>query len=273
MGAIAGDITNLTNLDAVEVGYFGKSSTLDFVGHVQRILADSRPRPPVAHAPKDKYQFMQRYNLRWEIRHSATDCVRHAAPLVSEDYIVPPRKEADTLLLRFWKKIHPLYPFLDHAQFERQYNDIWSSSPTELSISQEVVGVPSYRAQQDEIPASRRFHILLNAIFAVSCSCNTSASGVSQTHRGESFWQRGKALLELDFDIFNRPNLTFVQAMLYVSIYLQSSTELTGACWNLVGVSVRLAQGLGLHNQSSHRSHRLPVAVMLSSPIMKHCLV
>jgi hypothetical protein len=176
----------------------------------------------------------------------------------SEEYSVPPRKEADSLLHRFWKKVHPLYPFLDRDHFQRQYNEVWSSSPAEASASSmgnqsSFGGSPGHRVQQDNVPDSRRFHILLNAIFAVSCSCDAPDAGLSQAHRGESYWQRSKRLLELDFDIFNRPNLQFIQAMLYASIYLQSSTELTGACWNLVGVSIRLAQGLGLHNRGSHK--------------------
>ena len=197
-----------------------------------------------------------------------------------EEYIIPPRKEADAslpipktclcfdnlilsvpstviqangdpqkMMLNFWKRIHPLYPFLDRNQFERQYNDIWSSGSPEESPTT-IVTRPS--TSQDNVPNSRRFHFLLNTIFAVTCSCDTSASGLSQMNRGENYWQRSKVLLEMDFDIFNRPNLHFIQGMLYASIYLQSSTELTGACWNIVGVSIRLAQGLGLHNRNSH---------------------
>ncbi|EXJ56535.1 hypothetical protein A1O7_06879 [Cladophialophora yegresii CBS 114405] len=243
MGAVPGDMTELTDLDAEEIGYFGKSSTLSFVAHVQKILVSSKPVPSPGQSSR-----------------TATQPARRALPTVvpSEEYSVPPRKEADALLDRFWKKVYPLYPFLDRDHFCRQYNDVWSSSPLEALTSSTVIE-SSYtehagrRLQQDKVPDSRRFHILLNAVFAVSCSCDTPNTGLSQAHRGEFYWQRSKTLLELDFDIFNRPNLQFIQAMLYASIYLQSSTELTGACWNLVGVSIRLAQGLGLHNRGSHR--------------------
>ena len=47
MAAVVGDVTNLTNLDVVEIGYFGKSSTLDFVAHVQKILMETKPTVPV----------------------------------------------------------------------------------------------------------------------------------------------------------------------------------------------------------------------------------
>ncbi|OCT48682.1 hypothetical protein CLCR_04542 [Cladophialophora carrionii] len=245
MGAVPGDITELTDLDAEQIGYFGKSSTLSFVAHVQKLLVSSRPIPSAGQSATTPIQ-----------------PARRALPTVvpSEEYSVPPRKEADALLHRFWQKVYPLYPFLDRDQFHRQYSEVWSSSPPEALTSSTVIESSLFtkhaghrRLLQDKVPDSRRFHILLNAIFAVSCSCDTPNTGLSQAHRGEIYWQRSKSLLELDFDIFNRPNLQFIQAMLYASIYLQSSTELTGACWNLVGVSIRMAQGLGLHNRGSHK--------------------
>ncbi len=245
MAAVAGDVTNLTNLDAVEVGYFGKSSTLDFVAHVQKILSESKPTDPVESSRQHATQFkrcLDFHTMAWSMLTVPRPSV---IPTLCEEYIIPPRKESDTLMRIFWKKIHPLYPFLDRNQFECQYNDIWSSSPLGESPTSTVIG-------HDKVPSSRRFHFLLNTIFAIACSYDTSDLGLSQTRRGENYWQRSKALLEMDFDIFNRPNLHFVQGMLYASIYLQSSTELTGACWNIVGVSIRLAQGLGLHNRSSH---------------------
>ncbi|ETI26439.1 hypothetical protein G647_03216 [Cladophialophora carrionii CBS 160.54] len=225
MGAVPGDITELTDLDAEEIGYFGKSSTLSFVAHVQKLLVSSRPIPSAGQSA------------------NPTQPARRALPTVvpSEEYSVPPRKEADALLHRFWKKVYPLYPFLDRDQFHRQYSEVWSSSPPEALTSSTVIESSSFTEHagrrcllQDKVPDSRRFHILLNAIFAVSCSCDTPNTGLSQAHRGEIYWQRSKSLLELDFDIFNRPNLQFIQALLYASIYLQSSTELTGACWNLL---------------------------------------
>lgn len=68
------------------------------------------------------------------------------------------------------------------------------------------------------------------------------------------FWNRCKELLEMDFDLFNRPCLELVQALLFMGVYLQSTAELTGACWNIVGVAIRLAQALGLHASFSLRA-------------------
>lgn len=42
---MAGDMINIANLDTEQIGYFGKSSTINFVGHVQSILAESLPYP------------------------------------------------------------------------------------------------------------------------------------------------------------------------------------------------------------------------------------
>jgi hypothetical protein len=96
--------------------------------------------------------------------------------------VVPPRKEADRLLAVFWQKIHPLYPFLDRADFESHYSELWSASAAELSRKPWLPTAASGAIRhQDKVPQSRRFHLLLNALFAVSCHSDTSEIGLSQS--------------------------------------------------------------------------------------------
>lgn len=174
------------------------------------------------------------------------------------------------MLELFWLRMHPLYPILDRERFEKEYADIWASSDSASSAAgyssgPVFAGSPDYRHQYSSrwgpghyIPKSRRFHMLLNMMFALGCRCDTSETVARQAQRGEMFWERCKDLLELDFDIFNQPCIEFIQASLLMCIYLQSTTELTGACWNLVGVAIRFAQALGLHctfNANARKSH------------------
>ena len=163
-----------------------------------------------------------------------------------DDYVLPPKKEADSLMLIFWSRIYPLYPFLDESAFRAAYEDLWASS-AETVHSHLTTSHAELEPNVDDIPEARRFHVLLNAIFAVCSHCKESDKGERPLQRGASFFKRWKQLLQLDFDIFNRPRLIFIQALLYSAVYLQSSSELTGACANLVSVAVRMAQALGLH--------------------------
>lgn len=158
--------------------------------------------------------------------------------------MLPPKREADHLISIFWSQVYPLYPFLDEKEFRAAYEDLWTS---ECQRMQFAYSTGNSDAAIDDIPESRRFHILLNAIFAVSTQFDDSEFCKRQIGRGDRFWKRIKNLLQLDFDIFNRPRLAFIQALLYASVYLQSSSELTGACWNLIAIAVRMAQALGLH--------------------------
>lgn len=176
--------------------------------------------------------------------------------------MIPPRKEADIFLRSFWANVHPLYPFIDQAEFDRQYKEIWCADSTESpNQSYEYSDTPypaqSTSRQPDKIPESRRFHILLNIMMALGCHCDNSGPIASVASRSHLFWLRSKALLELDLDIFNRPRLQFVQALLLLAVYLQCTTELTGACWNLAGVAIRMGQGLGIHSSARSESVRL----------------
>jgi hypothetical protein len=59
----------------------------------------------------------------------------------------------------------------------------------------------------------------------------------------------------LTFQLVGRGSLELVQTLLLTAQYLQS-TQMWGMCWNLVGLAVRLAQGIGLHlNPSDSSKH------------------
>lgn len=241
MGAISNDNANLSDLEADRISYFGRSSTVDFFNQVRQVFTESESTAIVN--DKVDHVFEKHQPLRQYL----------------EDYAIPARCEADLILAVFWARIFPLYPFLDREEFERAYNKLWNSAPHTLMVyssisidgsdSRQGPVSPNRRKSIDtgvQIPESRHFHILLNVIFALGCSWDSSDD--SATQRGEVYWNRCKELLERSFDIFNCPKLLFIQALLYIGLYLQSTMEMTGACWNMIGAAVRMSQSLGLHN-------------------------
>jgi hypothetical protein len=92
--------------------------------------------------------------------------------------------------------------------------------------------------------SERLFYPLLNAVFAIGSQFYTHQESTERFEMGRLFFARAKDLLTLD-DLVHG-NLAVVQALLLLGQYLQS-TEMATACWNIVGVAIRIAQGLGLH--------------------------
>jgi len=50
----------------------------------------------------------------------------------------------------------------------------------------------------------------------------------------------------MHLDFLDKADLSLVQALLILARYLQN-TRLSTRCWNVVGIALRMAQGLGLH--------------------------
>ncbi len=161
------------------------------------------------------------------------------------------------MLAVFWSNIYPLYPFLDREKFDNAYDDLWRPASAELRASDTnpihfpawsgVQGYPESLGRGDNIPETRPFHILLNLIFALASHWSCSEPSNMQSQRSELYWKRCKELLQRDFDIFTRPRLQSIQALLYIGVWLQSTTGLTGACSNIVAVAIRMSEALALH--------------------------
>lgn len=142
---------------------------------------------------------------------------------VAEDYVLPPRKTADYLLEIYWNYVHAFYPFLHKPSFMQMYKCLWSG---------------------EESASGPRFYCILNTVFALGCQLNGLIAPESREACSVVFFNRAKILLQ--FDIFEEGSLELVQALLLMSQYLQS-TNSPSRCWIVVGLAIRIAQGLGLH--------------------------
>lgn len=78
--------------------------------------------------------------------------------------------------------------------------------------------------------------------------CQFSTLFESTQHSGDTFFNRAKTLLGLS--IFDVGTLRVVQALLLMGSYLQSTSR-PNQCWNVLGMGIRVAQGLGLHIEPS----------------------
>ena len=141
--------------------------------------------------------------------------------------VLPPRRTADHLVGLYFKYVHTLYPWLHEPSFRAQYEGLWMAP----------------RGINEDDPL---FYCLLNLVLALGCQFSTLFE--SSIHSGDTFFNRAKTLL--GFSIFDVGTLQVVQALLLMGSYLQS-TNRPNRCWNVLGMGIRVAQGLGLHIERS----------------------
>jgi hypothetical protein len=143
------------------------------------------------------------------------------------DYILPMRSTADSLLGIYWSEIHPFFPFVHKPSFQKQYDVLW---------------------ERDASPVARRFHCMLNTIFALSCQLNRNLRPKARRAASSSYFNRAKTLLH--FDLFEPGTLEDVQALLLMGQYLQNTTA-PAKGWAVVGSAIHSLQGLRLHRDGT----------------------
>ncbi|KAJ5148309.1 fungal-specific transcription factor domain-containing protein [Penicillium atrosanguineum] len=160
---------------------------------------------------------------------------------------VPQRSEADALVESYWTWFHPLYPFIHQPSFNERYLAVWRSTSAKSSnrLSEHPKPTNCYRNIGDRV-----FHCLLNAMFALGSHFNPAIEEKNRDHTSLVFFNRANRLL--DFDMLANGSLALVQTLLLMGQYLQS-TDMSSACWNIVGMAIRVAQGIGLHHEPDRR--------------------
>jgi len=138
--------------------------------------------------------------------------------------VLPTRRTADHLVDLYFKYVHTLYPLLHEPSFRAQYDALWMTPPG---------------TNNDDDPL---FYCIFNLVLALGCQFSTLFE--SSIHSSDTFFNRAKTLL--GFSIFDVGTLQVVQALLLMGGYLQS-TNRPNRCWNVLGMGIRVAQGLGLH--------------------------
>lgn len=155
---------------------------------------------------------------------------------------LPPRSLADHLISSFFERVYHLYPFFDRATFEAAYGKLWvaeSASPASATSPRDVGLGNSLNCGTDTMV----FHCALNAMFALACHFS-DLPPADREPTSDMFFQKTKTFVGIG--LIEHNSLSVVQALLIVSLYLQS-TAFPDRCWNSVGIACRLAQGLGLH--------------------------
>ncbi|KAK9364506.1 fungal-specific transcription factor domain-containing protein [Lipomyces kononenkoae] len=233
------DITSSTGHMAAQVSdtelndpVYGGSSTNLLVSHVQLLTADGsmpvdrRVFPSLTSEPGNQ--------LRLESTTYGLEII-HGQDI--SNFVLPHRQAADEFLGCYWAFIHPIFPVLHKQTFLGRYEKLWMPA--------------NYVANSEKLHDSVSetiFHTSLNVVFALGCQFSTNIIPAKKISCADELYQRSRKLI--NFEILDSGQLSVVQMLLLTGIYLQS-TEHATRLWNVVGLAIRAAQGLGLHSNEA----------------------
>lgn len=225
--------------------YFGPSSTVTFMSYLQNAIGKSTGRSPGVRHPSEGQSDITINNEQSQRRRKggAWQSVSEEETDVNPmEFCLPFRHQADSLLSSYWVSVWSLYPFLHKATFLARYAKIWESADNDgpRPRSQDF----GRRGCTITKSLDKLFYCTLNAVFALGCSFHPDLNARDRVAMSSVYFKRAKSLI--NFDLLENGSLQLVQTLLLMSQYLQS-TEMVGSCWNLVGLAIRVAQGIGLH--------------------------
>lgn len=173
---------------------------------------------------------------------------------------LPPRGRADALIAVYFQRTSRMTPVLHEPTFMNQYERLWESKSS--SKSRAFADCPGFCKQKS---LGALFPPTVHAVLAVGALFETASLEQNVT-RAEAFFQLVQGF-ELFETLDNEVGIELVQLGLLMGIYLQS-TERFSKCWILSGLTIRMAQNMGLHfSISEARKRRL----FVSPPIQLEC--
>ncbi|KAJ5788180.1 hypothetical protein N7457_003170 [Penicillium paradoxum] len=243
-----------------EQQYYGNSSVASFV----RLAGESMPLQPYMSTLRNSKKESSRSHgadtgLWRDLSYPSVD-------LRFDDFSLPPRYLADHLLECYWDRVYSLFPFFHRPSFQQAYENLWESDKSSKpELPQLNIGLGG---AFDCGPNSIVFHCSLNAIFALGCYFS-DIPPAEQEAAVYSFFLRSKRFVNLD--LMDIGTIGVVQTLLLVSLLLQS-TPYPVRCWNALGLACRAAQGLGLHETSTHTSNK-PLEIEIRRRTWHSCVI
>ncbi|KAJ5382101.1 hypothetical protein N7517_000012 [Penicillium concentricum] len=101
-------------------GFFGSSSAAGFMRQI-RTAVDRRVASP------HRRSSVPRLAVPSSLLPARSDRPQSSVP----NYVLPPRKMADSLMEVYWECVFPLYPFLVPAEMKTEYTKIWTGDSLE----------------------------------------------------------------------------------------------------------------------------------------------
>ncbi|KAB5550759.1 fungal-specific transcription factor domain-containing protein [Coniochaeta sp. 2T2.1] len=234
--------------------YFGPSSTMSLLSKARTVLGRRFcEHGPLALKPSTRQQSCA--SCRGHVMTASDKFPTFQSPTRGNvgledssamfDRSLPPRNEADSLVETYFEWYHSLYPFIHRPAFYRRYLAIWTRQTDIFTVRDAEMQQPPSSNYYDSL-GDRCFHCLLNLVFALGALFSTRTDERQRESVSRSFFDRAKKLLDLD--LLAQGSIGLVQTLLLMAQYLQS-TSMSSSCWNVAGLAIRVAQGIGLHRE------------------------
>ncbi|KAG5418667.1 hypothetical protein I9W82_004195 [Candida metapsilosis] len=159
---------------------------------------------------------------------------------------LPTRAIADVYVKNYFEFAYTLYPFVHIPTFMATYESLWNNG-----------------VEVDEL-----FYSIVNIIFAFGCQLAPTSQRLEDY--SELYFERSQKFLR--FHLMDSGSILLVQALLLTGQFLQASSGSAG-CWNIVGLAIRIAQGLGLHSDQNYASTKSLIDREIRKRLWQGCLV
>jgi hypothetical protein len=216
----------VASVDPQDKSYFGESSTFDFM---------TKLCSPEGDTTKGQVAAAERQGPGSDAASSLTMSSPSApifeglvlGPGTNDLFGLPHRFVADRLVDAYFKFRHPMNAYLHEETFRRRYARLW--------LSEELGG-------EGATDNNLAWFGLVDLVFAFG-SDYIQVTGRTSVDRVRLF-KRAQTLIFSG--LLQASSIELVQALLLMGQYLHGSLELNN-CWTVVGLAIRMAQGLGLH--------------------------
>lgn len=140
------------------------------------------------------------------------------------------REQADSYTSYFFRNYQSMFPILHRPTFEDSYQAMWKSDSQIDNC---------FLSAQDPL-----FTSTLCIVLAIGCQFTSALGRERKTKVAEDLYQEARKVFALDE--LDSLSLQIVQLLLLTGIYLHT-TKFSNRCYNIVGLTIRNAQSLGLH--------------------------
>lgn len=150
---------------------------------------------------------------------------------------LPLRRQAEGLVTLYFTRVQRMYPVLHERTFRRQYERLWQSVSGSSAGTAGCSGLCKHKNQGEIFPATVYTVFSLASLF----ESRTPATNILQA---EDYFRLAQEIDLLDI-LDSEVQIELVQLGLLMGFYLLS-TERFSKCWNITGLTIRMAQNMGL---------------------------
>ncbi|PYH96647.1 putative C6 transcription factor [Aspergillus ellipticus CBS 707.79] len=224
-------------------GFFGSSSAASFIRQIKTAV-DKRVSLPHRRTSDSILGVPSSSSLL------SAQKARTPRPSTVPNYVLPPRKTANSLMGVYWSFVFPLYPLVDSIHLREEYTKIWTGEP--------------FNSDENMLMCT------FNVIFALACQLAEFIPPEQREASADAFFARAKDLLQ--FNLWNTGSAALIQCLLLMAQYLQS-TDSAHQCWIVTGLAIRNAQSMGLHLPQTIARLQNPQEQQLARKIWHGCVL